>query len=36
MWADRHDVEKDGVEYVQTIRRGHRLNDFLEQSDETD
>ena len=36
MWTDRDDVARDGVEYVQTIRRGHRLNDFLEQVDETD
>ena len=36
MWADRDDVAQDGVEYVQNIRRGHRLNDFVEPVDETD
>ena len=36
MWADRSDVEKNSVEYVQNIRRGHRLNDFIDQADETD
>ena len=36
MWADRDDMAGDGVAYVQTIRRGHRLNDFLERIDETD
>jgi len=36
MWSDRDDVAGDGVTYVQTIRRGHRLNDLLEQVDEAD
>ena len=36
MWADREDVAGDGVTYVQRIRRGHRLNDFLEPIDEAD
>jgi hypothetical protein len=37
MWADREDIPDDGVQYVQNIRRGHRLNDFSGQiDDETD
>ena len=36
MWSDRDDVAGDGVTYVQNIRRGHRLNDLLEQVDEAD
>ncbi len=36
MWADRDDIAGDGVTYVQTVRRGHRLNDLLEQVDEAD
>jgi hypothetical protein len=36
MWADRDDIAQDGVEYVREIRHGHRLNDFLEQVDESD
>lgn len=36
MWADRDDVEGDGVAYVQRIRRGHRLDDFMSQADEAD
>jgi hypothetical protein len=36
MWAGRDDVAQDGVEYVREIRRGHRLNDFLEQVNESD
>jgi hypothetical protein len=36
MWADRDDIAEDGVIYVQNIRRGHRLNDLLEQIDEAD
>ena len=36
MWADRDDVAGDGVAYVQSLRRGHRLNDLLEQLDEAD
>lgn len=36
MWADRDDIAQDGVEYVREIRRGHRLNDFWEQVDESD
>lgn len=36
MWADRVEMG-DSVTYVQTIRRGHRLDDWLEQdADETD
>ena len=34
MWADRDDIATDGVAYVQEIRRGHRLDDFLEQVNE--
>ena len=34
MWADRDDIAHDGVTYVQEIRRGHRLDDFLERTDE--
>ena len=33
MWADR---DGDGVAYVQDMRRGHRLVDFMEQLDEID
>lgn len=36
MWADRDDIDGDSVSYVQSIRRGHRLNDMLEQVDEAD
>ena len=36
MWADRSDIVVDGVAYVQNIRRGHRLDDFLERVDEAD
>lgn len=36
LWTDREDVARDGVEYVQAIRRGHRLNDLLEPLDEAD
>ena len=36
MWSDRDDMVGDGVAYVQTVRRGHRLNDLLEQVDEVD
>jgi bifunctional DNA-binding transcriptional regulator/antitoxin component of YhaV-PrlF toxin-antitoxin module len=28
MWADRADIPADGVEYVNEIRRGHRLDDL--------
>ena len=28
MWADRTDIPADGVEYVDQIRRGHRLDDL--------
>lgn len=33
MWADRDDVDDDGVSYVQNIRQGHRLNDLLRPTD---
>jgi hypothetical protein len=36
MWTDRDDITQDGVAYVREMRRGHRLNDFLEQVDESD
>ena len=36
LWSDRGDMAGDGVAYVQSIRRGHRLNDLLEQIDEAD
>lgn len=26
MWQDRTDIPKDGITYVDEIRRGHRLN----------
>jgi len=35
MWADRTDIPADGVEYVNGIRRGHRLDEFGLRSDET-
>ena len=28
MWADRKDIPTDGVEYVDYIRRGRRLDDL--------
>jgi bifunctional DNA-binding transcriptional regulator/antitoxin component of YhaV-PrlF toxin-antitoxin module len=28
MWADRTDIPADGVEYVDQIRRGRRLDDL--------
>ncbi len=28
MWADRTDIPADGVEYVNQIRRGRRLDDL--------
>ena len=28
MWADRTDIPKDGVEYMDRIRRGRRLDDL--------
>jgi bifunctional DNA-binding transcriptional regulator/antitoxin component of YhaV-PrlF toxin-antitoxin module len=28
MWADRSDIPADGVEYVDQIRRGRRLDDL--------
>ncbi|MCA9994893.1 MAG: hypothetical protein KDE56_04045 [Anaerolineales bacterium] len=36
MWADRVDEMGDSVTYVQHIRQGHRLDDWLVQADETD
>ena len=36
MWADRADTPRDGVEYVDEIRRGHRLDQMVSPSDETD
>ena len=28
MWADRTDIPADGIEYVDEIRQGHRLDDL--------
>lgn len=28
MWADRTDIPADGVEYMDQVRRGHRLDDL--------
>lgn len=36
LWVERDDVASDGVAYVQAIRRGHRLSDWLEPVDEAD
>lgn len=27
MWADRTDIPKSGIEYMDKVRRGHRLKD---------
>ena len=35
MWADRTDIPSGGIEYMDAIRRGHRLEDF-QRGDETD
>lgn len=35
MWADRADFPRDGIEYMDEIRRGHRLNEIGAQGDET-
>jgi hypothetical protein len=35
MWADRTDLPADSIDYVDEIRRGHRLDDFGLRTDET-
>ena len=36
MWADRDDIPSDGVGYVNTMRKGHRLDDLGSLHDDTD
>jgi hypothetical protein len=35
MWADRTDLPADSIDYVDEIRRGHRLDDLGLRHDET-
>ena len=35
MWADRTDLPADSIDYVDDIRRGHRLDDLGLRHDET-
>ena len=35
MWADRTDIPSNGVEYMDEVRRGHRLDDLGLGGDET-
>ena len=36
MWGDRTDMAGDGVEYMDAVRRGERLNAAKARGDETD